>query len=51
MSKIDEYGMEKFGTLDSCENTIAILEIDGGDERRNSKGIRQAKSFYVIHNT
>ena len=25
MSKIDECGMDKFGTLDSSEKTIAIL--------------------------
>ena len=39
MRKVDECGMEKFGTLDSNEETIAILG-DGGHRRRNSKGIR-----------
>ena len=41
MSKIDESGMQKFGTLDSSEKTIAILGgIDGGHRRRNRKGTK-----------
>ena len=46
MSKTDECGTEKFGTLDSSDKTIAILG-DSGHRRRNSKGIRRAKSFYL----
>ena len=45
MRKIDECDMGKFSTLDSSEKTIAILG-DSGHRRRNSKGIRRAKSFY-----
>ena len=49
MRKIDECGIDKFGTLDSSEKTIAIL----GDRwwpqtARNRKGIRQAKSVLCI---
>ena len=41
MRKIDECDMERFGTLDSSEKTIAILgAIDAGHRRRNRKGIR-----------
>ena len=36
MREIDECDMERFGTLDSSEKTIAIL----GDRRRNKKGKR-----------
>ena len=39
MRKIDECGMEEFGTLDSSDKTIAIL-VDGGHRQRNRKGIR-----------
>ena len=39
MMKIDECDMEKFGTLDSSEKTIAIL-VNGVHRQRNRKGIR-----------
>ena len=38
--KIGECDMEKFGTPDRTENTIAKLEIDGGHRRRNREEIR-----------
>ena len=38
MRKIDECDMEKFGTLDSSEKTIAI-PVDGGHRQRNRKEI------------
>ena len=41
MRKIDECGMEKFGTLDSSGKAIAIPgDMDGGHRRRNRKVIR-----------
>ena len=45
MRKIDECGMEKFGTLDSSEKTkkrSLAEEIDGDHRRRYRKGIRNA---------
>ena len=39
MRTVDECDMEKFGTLDSSEKTVAILGEDGGHRRRNRKGI------------
>ena len=48
MRKIDECGMEKFGTLDSSEKTIAI-RVGGGLRRRNRKGIIYAKKFSVAY--
>ena len=39
MRKIDQCGMEKFGTLDSSEKSIAFLGDGCGHRRRNSKGI------------
>ena len=40
MRKIDECDMEKLGTSDGREKAIAILELDGGHNRPNRKGIR-----------
>ena len=49
-SGIDECDMAEFGTLDSSDKIIAILgDIDGGYGRRGRKGIRIAKSFYVVY--
>ena len=39
MRKLDVCDMEEFDRLESCEDTIAILEIDGGRRRRNRTGI------------
>ena len=43
--------MEKFGTLDNSEKTIAILgdTVDGGQRRRNRKGIREAKKNVAVY--
>ena len=40
MRKTDEYGTEKFGTLDSSEKTIAILGDRWWSQTANRKGIR-----------
>ena len=46
MRKIDECGMEKFGTLlDSSEKTIAILGDRWWPQTAKRKGTRQAKDF------
>ena len=43
MRKIDECGMDMFGTLDTSEKTIAIL----GDSGWPQKAKQEAWSFYV----
>ena len=49
MRKIDACGMEKFGTLDSSEKTIAILGDRWWPKTANRKGIRQAKTLHVTY--
>ena len=48
MRKIDKCGMEKFGTLDRSEKTIAILRDRWWPQTATQEGdVRQAKRFYV----
>ena len=45
MRKIDECGMEKFGTLDSSEKTIAILGDRWRPQTAKQKGDKISKQF------
>ena len=45
MRKIDECGMEKFGTLDSGEKTIAILGDGCWPQTVKQKGDKISKKF------
>ena len=45
MRKIDECGMEKFGTLDSSEKTIAILGDRWWPQTAKQQGDRISKKF------
>ena len=52
MTEIDECDMQGFGTLDSSDNTVAILgDIDGGHRRRHRKGVKLTKRFLVSMET
>ena len=45
MRKVDECGMEKFGTLDSSEKTIAILGDRWWPQTAKQKGDKISKKF------
>ena len=45
MKKVDECGMEKFGTLDSSEKTIAILGDRWWPQTAEQQGDQLSKRF------
>ena len=45
MRKIDEGGMEKFGTLDGSEKTIAILGGRWWPQKAKQEGDKISKTF------
>ena len=45
MRKIDECGMDKFGTVDSSEKTIAILGDRWWPQRAKQEGVETNKKF------
>ena len=51
MRKIDECDMEKFGTLDSSEKTIAILGDRWWPQTAKLEGEKISKKFTIICNT
>ena len=48
MRKIDECGVEKFGTLDSSEKTTAILGDRWWPQTANQQGGKISKIFYQV---
>ena len=51
MRKLDEGGMEKFGTLDSSEITIAIILGNRWWPHTQQEGDEISKSFYNMWHT
>ena len=49
MGKINEYGMEKFGTLDSSDKTLAILGDRWWPQTAKQEGDEISKQFYVTY--
>ena len=47
MSKIDESGMQKFGTLDSSEKTIAILGDRWWPQTAKREGDKTSENFFL----
>ena len=49
MRKVDECGMEKFGTLDSSEKTIAILGDRWWPHKAKQEGEKTSKQFSMYY--
>ena len=49
MRKLDEGGMDKFGTLDSSEKTIAILGDRWWPQTAKREGDKISKKFICQH--